>query len=325
MLHIDLFTGIGGFSIASERMGWKTVLTCEIDKFCNKVLQYHLPDAYHHTDIKTLNYATINDELSRRYGSSWRSDDIIVTGGFPCQPYSLSGKRKGTADDRYLWPEMLRVIREILPEYVVAENVLGLLSQERGMVFERVCADLEAIGYEVQPVIIPACAVNAPHRRDRIWFIANRADTGTESLQRKRKDGICESKDAPDADVFDGNISGFHTGEISQLTTPGIFKNSTSDAASIRLQRRLTQQNTGNGKRESGRLCRKYSIQNWDDFPTVPPVCGGDDEISAQLDGITFSRLRRESIKAYGNAVVVQVVYQIFKAIEQTENILKTK
>lgn len=110
----------------------------------------------------------------------------MLTGGFPCQPFSLAGKRKGTEDDRYLWPEMLRVIRTVRPRWVVGENVFGIVNWSEGMVFDKVCSDLEAAGYEVQPYIIPACGVGAPHRRDRCWFVAHaRSDGGSEETEQQ--------------------------------------------------------------------------------------------------------------------------------------------
>ena len=172
MIHIGLFEGIGGFSLAAEEVEWETLGTCEINPFGQWVLQPFLPDAYHHGDIKTLNYDTINVQLIQRFGANWRNDDIIVTGGFPCQPYSLAGKRKGKDDDRHLWPEMLRVIREIKPTWVVGENVPGLINWSKGMVFDEVQADLETEGYEVIPFVLPAAGVNAPHKRYRVWFVA---------------------------------------------------------------------------------------------------------------------------------------------------------
>jgi len=290
MIHIDLFSGIGGFSLAARWMGWKTLVTCEIEEFPRKVLQYHFPETYHHEDIKTLNYETINLELSKRYGSRWRNDDVIVTGGFPCQPYSIAGKRKGTNDDRYLWPEMLRAIREISPRWVVAENVSGLLTQQSGLVFERVCADLETAGYKVQPIIISACAVNAPHRRDRVWIIAHCTDARIKSMQRERKDGIYKSKATPDSN-------------------------------SIGLQG--WEQTGKKRKMEILQFGRFHNSHNqFNEFPTKSPICSRDDGLSMRLDGITFSKWRNESIKAYGNAVVPQIVFKIFKAIEKVDKLI---
>jgi DNA-cytosine methyltransferase len=172
MLHISLFSGIGGFDLASEWMGWQNIASCEINPFGRKVLEYYWPNAYHHDDIKTLTYKKLNEELTKKHGAEWRADDIVLTGGFPCQPYSLAGKRLGNEDERHLWPEMLRVIREVSPKWIVGENVFGLVNWSEGLVFNEVQTDLEAIGYEVQSYVLPACGVNAPHKRDRIFIIA---------------------------------------------------------------------------------------------------------------------------------------------------------
>lgn len=158
--HGSLFSGIGGFDLAAEWMGWENVFQVEIDPFCQKVLEKNFPNVTKYGDIKEFN------------GTKYRGAVDIISGGFPCQPFSSAGKRKGNKDDRHLWPEMLRVIGEVQPSYIVGENVYGLLNWSKGLVFEQVCADLENEGYQVQPVILPACAVDAPHRRDRIWFVA---------------------------------------------------------------------------------------------------------------------------------------------------------
>ena len=173
MKVISLFSGIGGFEIAAQQMGWTPVVSCEIEEFPRKVLNYYWPNAYHHKDVKTLTYETINNEVSKRFGTDWRKDGVILTGGFPCQPYSAAGKREGKNDERHLWPEMFRLIQEISPDWIVGENVLGLVNWSGGLVFEEVCVDLETQGYEVQPYILPAVSKNAPHRRDRVWFVAH--------------------------------------------------------------------------------------------------------------------------------------------------------
>ncbi|NBW22838.1 MAG: DNA (cytosine-5-)-methyltransferase, partial [Caulobacteraceae bacterium] len=161
MRHGSLFSGIGGFDLAAQWMGWENVFHCEWNEFGKRVLSYYWPNAISYNDITKTDF-TIH-----------RGGIDILTGGFPCQPYSMAGKRKGKADERHLWPEMLRAIREIQPRWVVGENVLGIISWNEGMVFDEVQADLEAEGYEVQPYVLPACAVNAPHRRDRVWFVAH--------------------------------------------------------------------------------------------------------------------------------------------------------
>ena len=193
MRMLDLFSGIGGFAYAAQQV-WgddlDIVAFCEIDPYCCKVLNKHWPETPIMGDIKDVTKETLADtNIGRLEGASSkesRANNVIrnsgerseenridlLTGGFPCQPASIAGKRKGKADDRWLWPEMFRVIRELKPAWVIAENVRGLLTLESGMVFEHCCADLEGEGYEVQPFNIPACAVDAPHRRERIWIVA---------------------------------------------------------------------------------------------------------------------------------------------------------
>jgi DNA (cytosine-5)-methyltransferase 1 len=184
MQIIDLFSGIGGFSLAGRWMGWETIQFCEIDKYCQGILNQHFPNVPIHNNIKTLTGEQIKTKPN---------EPIILVGGFPCQPYSVAGKRKGNEDDRHLWPEMLRIIQSISPNYVVGENVGGLLSWSGGLVFEQVCVDLEAIGYEVQPFIIPAAGVNAPHKRNRIWFVAKNTNRsfngGLQAEGSKREHG----------------------------------------------------------------------------------------------------------------------------------------
>ena len=214
MVHASLFSGIGGFDLAAEYMGWENAFHCEINEWCSKILKYYFPNSEHYEDITKTDF------------SKWKGRVDILTGGFPCQPFSLAGQRKGANDERYLWPEMLRAIREIRPAWVVGENVAGILTmvqpgtqvkvehssslfgesyteqeQRQQFVVETICQDLEQEGYSVQPLLIPACAVGAPHRRDRIWFVAHRADTGIEGMQREGKDGIHDADDATDTDI----------------------------------------------------------------------------------------------------------------------------
>jgi len=161
MTHLGLFEGIGGFSLAARWMGWETLAWCEWNEFGQKVLRYHFPDAEGFGDITKTDFTKYANRID------------VLTGGFPCQPYSLAGKRKGKDDERHLWPEMLRAIREVQPRWVVGENVSGLVNWERGMVLKEIKADLESEGFEIfATTIIPACAKNAPHRRDRLWIVA---------------------------------------------------------------------------------------------------------------------------------------------------------
>lgn len=158
MTHASLFSGIGGFDLAAELSGWNNNFWCEIEPFCQKILKYYFPTSKGYEDIKTTDFRI------------WRGKIDVLTGGFPCQPFSNAGKRKGTEDNRYLWPEMLRAIREIQPGWIVGENVFGIVNWSQGMVFEQVCVDLEDEGYEVQPFVLPAAGVNAPHKKGKSIF-----------------------------------------------------------------------------------------------------------------------------------------------------------
>ena len=302
MIHIGLFEGIGGFSLAASWMGWQTYLTCEINPFAQRVLKYYWPDAYHHGDIKTLTYETVNAELTKRYGEGWRKQPIILTGGFPCQPFSVAGKRRGTEDDRYLWPEMLRAIREIKPEYVVGENVHGLLSWSNGLVLEQVLSDLEADGYEAQTLVLPAAGVNAPHKRNRVWIVAKNTNYCRCLHGEIKQEG---------ADVWQQRNTG--TGSCNGIYIP---EGVASDPNNEGLQRSKDVRITGEERKKRNEQFARSLQSTWENFPTQPPICSGDDGISNQLDGITFPKWRTESVKAYGNAIVPQVAYAIFKAIE---------
>ncbi len=184
--HASFFSGIEGFGLAAEWVGWETVLTCETGKFQNKLLKQRFPKAKQYENIKDFD------------GREWRDKIHIVTGGFPCQPFSHAGSRNGADDDRYLWPEMCRVVDEIRPTWFIGENVDGILSMvqpgetiamggqtdlfgKSKTVFEEysqyitgiIRNDLNRIGYEVQPILIPAASCGALHRRNRVWFLGH--------------------------------------------------------------------------------------------------------------------------------------------------------
>lgn len=166
MRHGSLFSGIGGFDLAATWLGWTNVLQVELDPFCTKILARHFPDTARFTDIKDFD------------GRPYRGRIDVLSGGFPCQPFSTAGKRRGKDDARYLWPEMLRVIREVQPTYVLGENVPGFLPSAH----EQVCVDLEGEGYTVGTLLLPALAVGAPHLRDRVWVLAYAAGEDCEPL-----------------------------------------------------------------------------------------------------------------------------------------------
>jgi len=175
---LDLFSGLGGFSLGLERTGrYKTVAFCEIDKYCTLLLQKHWKGVKIYNDVKKI--------TKEGFEADGIESPDIITGGFPCQPFSVAGKQKGTSDDRHLWPEMFRIIKAFKPRFVIGENVPGIVNIQDGVVFETVCTDLESQGYEVQPFNIPAAAVGAPHQRKRIWIIATLADSVSNNERRE--------------------------------------------------------------------------------------------------------------------------------------------
>lgn len=305
MKHGSLFSGIGGFDLASEWMGWENVFHCEWNEFGKKVLKHYWPDSESFHDITKTDFTKYENKID------------ILTGGFPCQPYSMAGKRLGKDDDRHLFPEMLRAIREIKPRWIVGENVLGIVNWNGGLVFEEVQADLETEGYEVQAFVLPAVSVNAPHRRDRVWFVAY-YKLRSNRLQGERglgMDGTLLERCEWTKETNGFNINSNNERNTSNTKCEG-FQISTRTREISKTQRIMD----GEKYKPSMRTPSIFNKPNWQSFPTVSPVCSGNDGISKRLDGITFSKWRAESIKGYGNAVVPQVVYQIFKTIESYEN-----
>lgn len=315
MKQMELFAGIGGFGLAGEWAGIESVVQVEWDPFCQKVLAKNFPNAKRFGDITKFD------------GSPYRGAIDIISGGFPCQPYSTAGKRLGKEDDRHLWPEMLRVIRQVAPRWVVGENVRGLISWNGGMVFDEVQADLEAAGYEVQAFLLPACGVNAPHRRDRVWFIANATGIRFDWNDWERQEGQQCGERRTALNIINGNGR-------EGLTTNG---------DSQRLQERVY---AGFGSVPQsdepfpwGESSRTHPADNWSEFPTQSPVCGRNDGISRELDEtlniIYYDEIgnkkrneevgknRIDRIAALGNAIVPQVAYQIFKAIIEYEKTTK--
>ncbi|WP_159523757.1 DNA (cytosine-5-)-methyltransferase [Sunxiuqinia indica] len=330
--HASLFSGIGGFDLAAEWMGWNNVFHCEWNEFGQKVLKYYWPKAKSYGDITQTDFTI------------WRNKIDILTGGFPCQPYSVAGKRLGKEDERHLWPEMLRAIREISPSYVVGENVYGLLSWNGGLVFDEVQADLEAEGYKVQPVVLPACGQNAPHKRERVWFIAYSTSQGRKEWQQnrgrkdKKKNGaeleFRHKRFSNNGIIANTDNDGQHGSKNGQSDNKGNDNNQTRANTIKQLTGCCSPANVANTGcsewengvhgEEQGREATKFGdsytkFGQFTKFPNVEPtICGGNDGVSGKLDGITFSKWRNESIKAYGNAIVPQVAYVIFKAIQAT-------
>ncbi|WP_306642617.1 DNA cytosine methyltransferase [Sanyastnella coralliicola] len=340
MTHGSLFSGIGGFDLAAEWMGWTNLFHCEWNDFGKRVLSYYWPEAESFHDITQTDFTKYADRID------------VLTGGFPCQPYSTAGKRKGKEDERHLWPEMLRAIREISPRYVVGENVRGLINWNGGLVFDEVQADLEAEGYEVLPFLLPAAGVNAPHRRDRIWFIAHSNKSHDRRASRQDEGESREERIQKRNEIRESIESGEVFGDATNSKCKSYVRGNSEKSEGVRLDlegRQLlstrrhegsdyaesssqssvsTNSSIGRGLQNYGsgepRLFEQESQDNfWKNFPTQSPIRSGDDGIPSELDGITFSKWRNESIKAVGNAIVPQVALQIFKAIKQMELIKK--
>lgn len=282
MRHGSLFSGIGGFDLAATWMGWENVFHCEKDRFCRRVLKYYWPNTRGYEDIKEFS------------AIEYRGGIDVISGGFPCQPFSQAGKRQGTADSRYLWPQMLRVVDEIQPPWVVGENVFGLVNWEGGMVFRKVLTNLETQGYEVWPVILPAAGVGAPHQRNRIFFVASRTGRfdGKFEWRKYWSSGNAPAKNDPAADA-----------NGDKRREGGMHEAGPQEA-----------------ERHPGARDAWDARYPWQHFPTESPLCGGTDGLSHELDRITFSAWRKESLKAYGNAIVPQVAWRIFRVIERIES-----
>lgn len=404
MRHASLFSGIGGPEVAAAMLGWENVFHCEINEFGRKVLEFWFPDSESYEDITKTDFRKFRGTID------------VLTGGFPCQPFSYAGKRGGQQDQRYLWPEMLRVINEVRPTWVIGENVAGIgtmveqcritdlgsevtlfekggglhrYTAEYTFTIERICSDLESKGYSVQPMLIPACAVGAPHRRDRIFFIAHYTDScndlresgqhesesGKERLSERnevRKPGESsdvrsEGWESTENSLRDGCLCGQtqeqgnqrdirHTGPRDSERVCGEERVNTSDTNRRRgremgqyLQssesdgqkplsnggirdasdtdcRRLERTSEGHRKgRGNNALWQDRSLlpgERWKEFPTISPVHRGNDGFPFDVDNLTisFAKWRNESLKAYGNAIVPQVMYRIFEAIEALEN-----
>ena len=415
MTHASVFSGIGGPEVAATMLGWENLFHCEINPFGRKVLDYWYPNSKRYEDITTTDF------------TEWRGRVDVLTGGFPCQPFSYAGRRRGAEDDRYLWPSMYRAIDEIQPTWVVAENVAGILTMvEQGEVskvagtaslfdafddlrgryelretftLQRICSDLESHGYAVQPVLVPACAVGAPHRRDRVFIVARRveavsentmhggqlhrpneeqgsernerhtcagggericgetsgtasADTDNEGLERHGGQELQSHQGGQAADEHAACGSGrlaphpdSHRGcevdehmesELADGAKPvsNGWQRNVADTDNMHLQAGITIDGRSGEDREgwSAGNCRYPGLQGcegdwcgqrWGNFPSVSPVHRGNDGLPFDVDRLTlsFGKWRTEALKAYGNAIVPQVMYEIFRAIEQVETL----
>lgn len=332
--HLSLFSGIGGLDLAAEAAGFVTVGQCEWADYPTRVLEKHWPDVPRWRDIRTLTKESFYERTGLR-------TVFVVSGGFPCQPFSVAGKRRGKEDDRYLWPEMLRVISELRPAWVVGENVAGIVK----MALDTVLSDLESIGYTAQTFIIPACAVDAPHRRDRCAIVA-RSDGGT-----MRHDGdhrrapVGEIDQAIDAGVADGAEKAAADAEGTMLNRKQPVENEEQDRYSDICGDVPHADNGCGSLRRDGELPTvKSAGAGGDDFrgrtaehggrerrPAQPGLGGVVDGVSRWLDEpLNVPRIakgvedRVNKLKCLGNAVVRQQFFPIFQAIWDIETGVRT-
>ena len=324
MTHASLFSGIGGFDLAAEWMGWENLFHCEWNPFGQRVLKHHFPNSISYNDITKTDFTIHRGQVD------------ILTGGFPCQPYSSAGKRLGKADERHLFPHMLRCVKEVKPRWVIGENVRGLVNWNEGLVFNEVYDDLEREGYEVQSFLIPAASVNAPHQRYRIWFVAytnsnnDKREVGNingekEAISQEYWKKYNPSREFSGTNLFNDVTNSisfggrendrFTNGESNVINENGKTRNATyTNFTGTQKQHIPTK-----SKEQKSFSRASFERRDFSRFPTKSPICGGDDGLPRELDGITFSKWRNESIKAYGNAIVPQVAYQIFKTINEFE------
>ena len=286
MRVLDLFSGIGGFSLGLERAGMETIAFCEQNEFCQKVLKKHWPEVPIYDDIKKLE------------GKQFRGSVELICGGFPCQPFSIAGKQRGTKDDRDLWPEMLRIIREVRPTWVLGENVANFANMDGG--YNRTHSDLEKEGYEVRAFEIPAIAVGAPHVRKRLWIVGHLAHPNSVGYGRGSGKGYQNDK----WEFFESERKRCSVG----CDTSG--RSGKSDLAhsnGVGPQRIGTNCNQeGRKGQEEGQAGLRYrtgdSYHNWAVEPNVGRVAHGVPQ-------------RVDRLKALGNSVIPQIVEEIGRAI----------
>ena len=296
MKILDLFSGIGGFSLGLEAAGFETAAFCEYDKEAQKVLRKNWPDVPIFSDVKTLTKQELQHNGIQDIG--------LICGGYPCQPFSIAGQRRGAEDDRHLWPEMFRLIQELRPTWVIGENVAGHIN----MGLDEVLTDLEAEGYTARTFVIPACAVDAHHRRDRVWTVAH-ANSESESDGPKHEQRMVENASSGSGRDSQ-SVIGRQDNEAERSQDTDTITRSGENVAhtAFGISKRSSKEQVpgiGNFSRESGRSGQDQP-RRWSVEPNVGRVANGVPRRSHRL-------------KQLGNAVVPQVVEQIGKAIWSVE------
>ena len=317
--HGSLFSGIGGFDLAAEWMGWNNVFNCEKDEWCRKVLKKNFPATKQFSDIKEFNAKEYEGRID------------VISGGFPCQPFSVAGKQRGKDDDRYLWEEMLRVVSDVKPSFIVGENVTGII----GMALDTVLSDLEAQGYTTETFIIPACGKNAWHKRDRVWIVAYSNSIGRHYEQEENREFIYNGK-------WNGEIEeqsrkqqqcGVSKSSIIPADTSGKRWNDRRDNREKRyIQNDIGITTEDKQEREGrqfgiGKICsilsdtnnpgceeQRQSIAAREKF--FAPKCSSWWEAEPGMGRVVDGLPRRvDRLKGLGNAIVPQVAFEIFKSV----------
>lgn len=294
LTHLSLFSGIGGLDLAAEMAGFRTVGQCEWADYPTKILEKHWPDVPRWRDIRTLTKESF-------YERTGRTTVDVISGGFPCQPFSVAGKRRGKEDDRYLWPEMLRVISEFRPAWVVGENVAGIVN----MALDQVYADLENEGYAVQAFVIPACAVDAPHRRDRCAIIGCRALERKHNGKRRRTNPL-ENSDC--VRFGEQGVLSQQPGRTKLERDGKTVADTNHGSRFVRWDGEFpTVEETAASGADHGGRAPEYVTGQW--WPVEP-------DVGRVAHGVPH---RVDRLKCLGNAVVPQQFYPVFQAIADIE------
>ena len=273
---LDLFSGLGGFSLGLERTGhFKTIAFCDNDKFSKLILDKHWKGVKVYNDVREI--------TKERFIADGIQFPDIITGGFPCQPFSVAGKQKGTSDDRHLWPEMFRIIQEFTPRWVIGENVKGLTNIQDGVVFETVCTDLEGAGYEVRTFNIPAAGVGAPHRRERMWIVAHAKSCGNSGELRnlpKENEKLPRSKKQ-----YENKTREFINAGSADVVNPD---NDGSLATTIEGSSATSSNNNEKGQNETSEFEGTSGSRNSEDVADTYARLGNGENEEVQSRGQTF-------------------------------------
>ncbi len=284
MRVLDLFSGIGGFSLGLERAGMETVAFCEKEDYPVTILNKHWPDVPVFRDVRKLD------------GRQFNGTADLVCGGVPCQPFSVAGKQKGQADDRHLWPDMLRIINECQPTWVIVENVVGFIK----LALDDVCLDLENQGFATQSFIIPACAVGGLHKRERVWVVSYAEHNGLPAATqcRSEQEAVCRTpQGSNEAEQFTGICPASDVADPERAGLEGLAGPAKGQKGRAQSTRPTSEENIS----RNGQPIRE---------PVEPAICYRADGVSR---GLARDRINR--LKALGNAVVPQIPELIGRAI----------